>query len=209
MLRKVMLSGLVVVSLLGLGFGALVVSSLSYDESNPRDRPNAYYSVHSVVIERPVAHVFRFVQHEIPSAYTRMSPMHEKFEILNAGALVEGAEVDCVEGEQKEVVRNRYVVTQVIQHRLIAMESIPTRVYDRESGELVAEVNVWDYFDFEPLGAHRTRLTQTVVLDMKNPFLKSVIDIAAFLSGNRGEWERQFEEQLRNLAAFAEAAPAP
>ncbi|MBA1148587.1 hypothetical protein H0Z60_16175 [Ectothiorhodospiraceae bacterium WFHF3C12] len=72
----------------------------------------------------------------------------------------------------------------------------------------MAKVNVWDYFDFEPLGAHRTRLTQTVVLDMKNPFLKSVIDIAAFLSGNRREWERQFEEQLGNLAAFAEAAPA-
>lgn len=73
--------------LLALGF-VIVISSLSYDESNPRDRPNSYYSFESVVIDRPVAEVFRFVQHEIPSIYTRMSPMHEKFEILNAEALV-------------------------------------------------------------------------------------------------------------------------
>jgi hypothetical protein len=206
MLRKVALFALVVVSLLGVGFGALVISSLSYDEANPRDRPNAYYSVESVVIDRPVADVFRFVQHQIPSVYTRMSPMHEKFEILNAEALVEGAVIDCVEGDAKEVVRNRYVVTEVIENRLIAMASTPTRVYDRASGEPVAEVDVWDYFDFEPLGPRRTRLVQTVVLDMKSPVLKSVIDIAAFLSGTRSDWERQFEEQLQNLAAFAEGS---
>lgn len=208
MLRKVAFAGLVIVGILGLGLGALVISSVSYNESDPRDRPNSYYSVESVVIDRPVADVFRFVQHDIPFVYTRLSPMHEKFEILNADALVEGAEVDCVEGDEKEIVRNRYVVTEVIENQLIVMASTPTRVYDRESAALVAEVDVWDYFDFEPLGPTRTRLVQTVVLDMKSPILKSVVDIAAFLSGTRRDWERQFKEQLQNLAAFAEAATA-
>lgn len=109
-----------------------------------------------------------------------------------------------MEGDQKEIVRNHYVVTDVVEHELIAMVSKPTRVYDRESGALVAEVDVWDYFDFEPLGPDRTRLTQTVVLDMKSPLTKAVVDIVAFLSGSRGDWERQFEEQLENLARFAE-----
>lgn len=132
--------------------------------------------------------------------------MHETFEILNAEALVEGAEIDCVEGDEKEIVRNRYVVTEVIENELIAMASTPTRVFERESGELVAEVDVWDYFDFEPLGPDRTRLVQTVVLDMKSPVLKSLVDVAAFLSGTRNDWELQFEEQLQNLGAFAEAS---
>lgn len=209
MRRKIVRTSLIILGGLGLGFGVLVLASMSYDESDPRDRPNAYYSVESVVIERPVADVFRFVQHEIPSVYARLSPMHEKFEIINDSALVEGAVVDCVEGDEQEVVRNRYVVTEVIEDRLIAMASTPTRVHDRGSGELVAEVDVWDYFDFEPLGPSRTRLVQTVVLDMKSPVLKSVIDVAAFLSGTRRDWERQFAEQLQNLAAFAEAAATP
>ena len=205
MLRKAVLVGLLLLGVLALGLGVLVTSSMSYDASNPRDRPNSYYSVESAVIDRPVADVFRFVQREIPAVYTRMSPMHEKFEILNADALVVGAEVDCVEGDEKEVIRNRYVVTEVAENRLLAMESLPIRVYDRASGDLVAEVDVRDCFDFEPLGPDRTRLTQTVVLDMKSPFLKSLVDIAAFVSGTRGDWERQFSEQLRNLATFIEA----
>lgn len=73
----------------------------------------------------------------------------------------------------------------MIENRLIAMASTPTRVYDRESGDLVAEVDVWDYLDFEPVGTDRTRLAQTAVLDMKSPILKSVFDIAAFVSGTR------------------------
>lgn len=160
MIRKAVFVVLFVVGLLALGFGAMVWSSMSYDRSDPRARPNVYHSVESAVIDRPVADVFRFIQSEIPSVYARMSPMHEKFEIVNAVALVVGAEVD-----------------------------------------------VWDYFDFEPLAPNRTRLTQTVVLEMKSPVLKSIIDIAAFVSGTRGDWERQFSEQLRNLAAFAQAAP--
>lgn len=67
MLNKAVLTALAVVGLLGLGFAFLVISSLAYDESDPRDRPNSYYSVEFVVIDRPVADVFRLVQHEIPS----------------------------------------------------------------------------------------------------------------------------------------------
>ncbi len=210
MIRRVGLVGLFLVGVLAVGFGILVISSMSYDESDPRDRPNSYYSVVSAEVDRPVADVFRFVQYEIRRVYPETSPMHEKFEILNADGLVEGAEVDCVEGDAKELVRNRYVVTEVVPNRLLVLASSPTVVLDRATGQQVAEVDVWNHFDFEPLGRDRTRLTQTVVMDMKSPFIKSAIDVFAFLSGNRGLWERQFTEELENLAAFAGGAgPGP
>ncbi|MCB1308073.1 MAG: hypothetical protein KDK30_07835 [Leptospiraceae bacterium] len=47
-------------------------------------------------------------------------------------------------------------------------------------------------------------MTQTVVLDMKNPFIKALIDIIAFLAGTRADWERQFREQNENLGKFAQ-----
>lgn len=134
--------------------------------------------------------------------------MHEKFEIVNADALTIGAELDCVERDKNEVVRNRYIVTEVIEDRLIAMSSKPTKVYNRNSGELVAEVDVWDYFDFEAVGPNRTGLTQTVILDMKSPFAKALSDLVAYVTGTRGDWERQFTEQLQNLAAFAQMGPS-
>jgi hypothetical protein len=196
---------LVVATILAI-YTSLVLASQSYDRSDPRAKPNSYHSVEEVVIDRPVEDVFRFIQYDIPAVYTRLSPMHEKFEIVNAGALTVGAEIDCVEGDDREIVRNRYVVTEVIENRRIAMSSTPTRVYNRDTGKLTTEVNVYDYFDFVPLGPNRTRLTQTVVLDMKNPFIKALIDIIAFLTGTRDDWEQQFREQNKNLAAFAEDA---
>ena len=195
-----------VVAAILVTYTSLVVASLSYDRSDPRARPNSYHSVEDVVVDRPVEDVFRFIQYEIPAGYTRLSQMHEKFEILNADALVVGAEIDCVEGDEREIVRNRYVVTEVIDNRYIAMASTPTRVHDRETGKVTTEVNVYDYFDFEPLGSDRTRLTQTVVLEMKSPFIKALIDIMAYLTGTRDDWEQQFREQNRNLAAFAQEA---
>ncbi len=206
MKHKIVKGILLMVAIFLVVFIGLVVSSMIYDRSDPRALPNAYRSVDTVIIDRPVSEVFRFIQYEIPSVYTQLSPMHEKFEIVNRDALIVGAEIDCVEGDDKEVVRNRYLVTEVVENKLIAMSSKPTRVYNRKTGKLTAEVDVYDYFDFEPIGPNQTKMIQTVVLDMKNPFIKSFIDIAAFLSGTRGDWEQQFSEQTRNLALFAEKA---
>ena len=35
---------------------------------------------------------------------------------------------------------------------------------------------------------------------------KALIDIIAFLTGTRDDWEQQFREQNKNLAAFAQGA---
>lgn len=204
--HKILTGGLLIGTIFILVFMSLVVSSMSYDQSDPRALPNSYHSVETVIIDRPVADVFYFIQYEIPSIYPQMSPMHEKFEILNGDGLVVGAEVDCVEGDENEIVQNHYVVREVFENQLIAMSSEPTRVYNRKTGKLTAEVDVYDYFDFEPIDSDRTRLTQTVVLDMKSPFVKSIIDIAAFLSGTRSDWEQQFIEQTQKLAACAQDA---
>jgi hypothetical protein len=204
--QKALSAALLFMAALLLIYTSLVLSSLKYDHSDPRAKPNSYYSVEEVIIDRPVQYVFRFIQNDIPFVYTRLSPMHEKFEIVNAGALTLGAEVDCVEGDAREMVHNRYVVTEVIVNRRIAMSSTPTRVYDRRTGRLTTEVNVYDYFDFEPLGPDRTLLRQTVVLDMKSPFVKALIDIVAFLAGTRDDWEQQFRDQNRNQAVFAQDA---
>ena len=82
-------------------FISLVVSSILYDKSDPRARPNSYYSVESVIIERPLDEVFHFIQYEIPSVYRQLSPMHEKFEILNREALVEGAVIGSNNSKSK------------------------------------------------------------------------------------------------------------
>jgi hypothetical protein len=206
MVRKLVLVLLLAGGLVVVAASALIVSSLSYDRFDPRDRPNSYMSVESAVVERPVEDVFRFVQYGIPGIYTRMSPMHERFDIVNAAGLVFGAEVDCVEGDDRQQVRNHYVVTEVVTNERIVMESRPTRVYDRSSGRQLAEVEVWTYFDFERLDGGRTRLTQTVVLDMGSPVYKSLADLVAFVTGTRNDWERQFSEELATLAAFAAAA---
>lgn len=94
--------------------------------------------------------------------------MHEKFEIVNADSLVRGAEIDCVEGDEREIVRNRYIVTEAVENRLIAMASTPALVYSRRTGKLSAEVEVYDYFDFESLSTERNLLRLTVVLDFRS-----------------------------------------
>ncbi|MGR3321648.1 MAG: SRPBCC family protein [Pseudooceanicola sp.] len=186
-----------------LGFGAFVAASLFHDRDNPRDRPNSYLSKETVIVDRPVEEVFEFVQHGIPELYTRMSPMHERFEILNAEALVLGAEVDCIEGDPDEIVQHRYVVTRVEAPTLLVMESLGTRIIDRASGETTAEIDVWVYFDLRPLEDGRTEMAQTVVMGMRNPVFKAMIDVLAFVSGERALWEQQFVEELEVLGAHA------
>jgi hypothetical protein len=204
MVNRVLLGAAAAMSLAVLILGGLVFAAMSYDRSNPRDRANAYYIENSIEIDAPVEAAFSFFRRRIPDVYTEVAGMHGKFEIVNADSLVTGAEIESEEGDESRVVRHRYVVTRVIPARLLQLESTPSVVYDRDTGEEIARVNTDVYYDFEPLDEDRTRLTQTVVIDMLNPFDKAVGDVIAFVSGSRGEWSDQFVEELEGYAAFIE-----
>ncbi len=105
----------------------------------------------------------------------------------------------------QQSLRHRYVVTQLDAPRLLVMQSLGSRIIDRSSGSVTAEIDVWVYFDLRAVDGGRTEMSQTVVMHMGNPFYKAMIDVLGTLSGDRALWERQFEEELENLAAFAEA----
>lgn len=204
MTRKILLTASALVGLAALGFAALVVASLRYDRSNPRDRPNAYLYESNVVVDAPVEEAYHFFQYRIPDVYPQVAGMHSRFEILNADALVPGAVVECEEGDDDRIVRHRYVVARVIPNRLLHLESSPSLVYDRESGEEIARTDAEIYYDFEPLDDGRTRLTQTIVIDLLDPFHKALADIAGFLSGTRDQWADQFTGELRRYAGLIE-----
>ncbi len=193
---------LVVIPVLVLG--VLVFNATRYDADDPRARPNGYTSIQTIAVDQPVEVVFDFVQRGIPEIYTQMSPMHERYEILNADALIVGAEVDCLEGDPNQITRHHYVVTAAEAPNLLAMESIGTEIIDRASGDHIADIDVWVYFDLTALGAEQTELTQTVVIDMRNPAFKVVNDIMTFVTGTRELWEQQFVEELQVLGEFAE-----
>lgn len=204
MRNRILLVAATLTSLAVLAFGALVFAAMSYDRSNPRDRPNAYYIENSVELDAPAEAAFSFFQHRIPEVFPRVAGMHGKFEIVNADSLVTGAVVEREEGDETRVVRHRYVVTRVIRNRLLQLESTPSVVYDRESGKPVAEANSDVYYDFEPLEGERTRLTQTVVIDVLSPFSKAIADVAGVISGSRDEWSHQFAEELEQYARLIE-----
>ena len=172
-----------VVAFLVLGFGALLVSSLVYDKSNPRNRPNSYLIEVSVEVHKPLEYVYEFVKYRKADIYTELTSMHDKFEILNADGLVEGAEIECIERDEDDVVHHRYVVTKDVEDELIQYESTPSIIYDRETNRKIGECNTYVYYDFERLDDNRTRLTQTVVIDMLNPLYKSIGDIVGFVIG--------------------------
>lgn len=130
--------------------------------------------------------------------------MHTTLDILNADGLVEGAEINCIEGDDDDVVHNHYVVTRVIENQAIQFESTPSVEYTRDSNREVAKMNVHVYFDFEQAGAEKTVVEHTIVIVMLNPFIKSMIDAMAFVTGNRGEWEKQFRDELVNFKPIIE-----
>ncbi|WP_345977543.1 hypothetical protein [Sulfurimonas sp. HSL3-7] len=185
-------------------FSTLILSSLNYDASNPRDRANSYYIHNSIEIDRPVSEVFHFIQYRLPEIYQELTDMHTEFTILNAQRLEKGAEIRCLEGDKHDIVYNHYIVTKVVANTLIQFESTPTIVCDRKTKTEMAQMNVYVYFDFAETDRGTTRLQQTIVIDMLNPFYKSLIDVLAFVTGNRGEWARQFRDELVNFKPIIE-----
>ena len=187
-----------------LGFAILMFTSMSYDKSNPRNRPNSYFSELSVEINKPIEYVYNFIKYEIPNIYTETSSMHEQFNIINADGLTEGAEVECIEGDNEDVVHHRYIVKKDIENVLIQMESEPSIIHDKETNKQIGKCNCYCYFDFVALDNNRTMVKQTVVTDMLNPFYKLIVDVMGLMSGGKDLWNDHFQEELENLKLHIE-----
>ncbi len=192
------------ISLIVLGYAALMISSMFYDKSNPRNRPNSYLVEVEVEVKKPVQYVYRFVKYQKPELYKDLHGMHDQFKILNADGLVKGAEIECSEGDDEDLIYHRYRVTEDIENKLIQYESKPSIIYDQETKKKIGKCNVYVYYDFIKLDPDRTMLKQTVVIDMLNPLYKLIGDIIGKISGSRDIWDKQFQEELDSLKTYIE-----
>ncbi|MBM4278554.1 MAG: hypothetical protein FJ130_11855 [Deltaproteobacteria bacterium] len=136
--------------------------------------------------------------------YTKLTSMHSQFNIVNANGLIEGAEIECIEGDDDDIVHHRYVVTHDREDVLIQYESTPSIIYDKKTNKKTGECNTYVYYDFVNQGNDRTVPKQTVVIDMLNPFYKAIGDIIGRLSGSRARWSQEFQEELENMARYIE-----
>lgn len=93
-------------------------------------------------------------------------------------------------------MHNHYVVTKVISNELIYFESVPTRVYSRKDNRLITTMDVFVHFDFVSISETRIELKQTIVMVPESPVFKAFLDTAAFLTGTRNEWAKQFRDEL-------------
>lgn len=174
-------------------------SSSFYDRSNPRNRPNSYLTQVSVEINKPVHDVYLFVKYRKPEVYSQLSDMHNQFKIINAEGLTEGAIVECIEGDEEDIVHHRYIVRKDIEDTLIYYDSTPSIIYDTETNKKIGECNTHVYYDFIRLDGHRTLLNQTIIIDMLNPLYKTIGDIIGWMSGDKEKWTVQFQEELEAL----------
>ncbi len=195
---------LAIVGCIATAFLVLMLSAVFYDRSNSRNRPNSYLIEASVEVGKPIHDVYEFVKYRKPEVYIGLTGMHDKFQILNADGLIEGAEIECVEGDEEDVIHHRYIVTRDKRNELIQYESRPSVIFDKETNKKTGECNTFVYYDFIRLDDARTILKQTTVIDMMNPLNKAIGDIVGLLSGSRGAWARQFQEELEILKMHIE-----
>ena len=157
-------------------------------------------------MDLPVDQVFDFITYEKHHVWNRIAREHEgqTYQILNSDGLTLGAVILCEEFAEGEGTSHRYVVKDVIKNRLIHFASEPSIVYmANKSGEMkeVTKCNCYVYFDMESLGAEKTRLTQTLVIQMPNFVVKFLTDI---IGGEEGKeiWMSHLEEELEGLVRF-------
>ncbi len=190
---------------LGLMLGAVKVFSMrSHDRDNPRSLPNSYLMTHEVIVDAPPERVFHFITHRLKDHYQQTAKAHERFEIIGADHLTEGAVYVSEEFTGTEGVHNRYVIRSLVPNQLVYMASTPSTIYERKDGELteVGTCNAHVYFDLHPEGA-RTRLAQTLVVQMPNFLVKFLIDVIATQSEDN-EWQRHLVEELEGLKQLVE-----
>lgn len=187
-----------------LGSILLMISFLFYDKSNPRNRPNSYLTEVTVEVKKPVYDVYQFVKYKKPDIYKELYGMHDQFKILNADGLIEGAEIECIEGDDEDVIHHRYKVIKDVENKLIQYESKPSIIYDKETNKKVGKCDVYVYYDFVGIDKNRTILKQTVIIDMLNPFYKFIGDLIGHLSEDNDMWDKQFKGELETLKMYIE-----
>lgn len=182
-----------------------VLSLRTYDRDNPRSRPNAYLMSHTVMVDKTPAEVFHFITYRMKDYNLSIAEAHDRFEILNADALEEGAIFIAEEYQEDEGVINRYEVKKVIPDQYIYYASTPSRIYRKKNGEMkpAGTCNAYVYFDLEPLG-QKTKLTQTLVIEMPNFFIKFLVDLVAAREEDN-EWQKHLVEELEGLKLAIEA----
>jgi hypothetical protein len=181
-----------------------------YDHDDPRSRPNSYLIRVEETAAAPVSRVFGFIKEKKDDVYAQYNDMHSTFRIVNGDSLEEGAEIECVEGEEDgELTVHRYRVTRCVENTLIQYESPDTRIYDVRNGNRkeVGSCRVFVYLDFKENADGNAVVAQTIVIDMKNPVYKVIGDIIGSLSGSRAMWDGHAREELRGLLALAVSAP--
>lgn len=186
--------------------GMKTLSARTYDPANPRSKPNSYFLTYSVEVDLPVDQVFEYITYNDHLVWNRIAREHEgqTYQILNADGLTLGAIILCEEFSEREGTSHRYVVKEVMNNRLIYMASEPSLVYMvNKAGERkqVTTCNAFVYFDMEPLGAEKTRLSQTLVIQMPNFVVKFLTDV---IGGDEGKeiWMNHLEEELTGLVRF-------
>ena len=186
--------------------GMKVLSARTYDPANPRSKPNSYFLTYSVDVDLPVERVFEYITYKDHLVWNKIVREHEgqRCEIINSDGLTLGAIILCEEFAEREGTSHRYVVKEVITNRLIHMASEPSIVYAvNKAGEKkqVTTCNSFVYFDMEPLGASKTRLSQTLVIQMPNFVVKFLTDV---IDGEKGKeiWMSHLEEELTGMVRF-------
>jgi hypothetical protein len=203
--KKRVLIPVIIICFLGILLLVMkIISAQTHDPSNPRSLPNSYLLSYSVEVGLPVEKVFDFITYEKKNVWNEIAEAHkgQKYEIINSDGLKPGAELICEEYEGGEGTSHHYIVKEVIENRLIYYASEPSRVYMEDSSGKMKEVatcNCHVYFDFEELRTDKTRLTQTLVIQMPNFIFKFITDIIGAEKDGEREWDKHLKEELTGL----------
>jgi len=161
-----------------------------------RRKANAFHLSKSVVVHRPSTAVFDFIVKNLPTCYSQLSRGHKKFEVLNMAEIKEGAIIDCQEMEGNQEIHHRYQVGQVVRNKLIQFFACPSRVLVHLPGRIIeTKSNTFVYFDLDPITPNKTRLAQTIIIQMPSFFNK----LLGVISGTGRLWTKHLIEELQAL----------
>lgn len=205
--RNVIIIGVVFFTIILSGLIAIRISAnRTYDRKNPRSKPNSYYLSETVKIDLPIDEVFSFVTYEDQNVWHKVAREHQgqHYEIINADGLTKGAIVICKEFADGEGTSHRYVVKESIENKLIHLASEPSIVYyEDKNGDMkkATTCNSYVYFDMEPDGEGKTKLSQSLCIQMPNFFTKFITDM---IGGDEGKavWQHHLREELEGLAYY-------
>lgn len=206
-LRKGLFIGIAVLA--ALMIIVKLLSMRTHDPKNPRSLPNGYLMTYTVPVSKDPHTIFNFITYHMAEHNLSIAEAHDRFEIINEldSGLTLGAKFIAEEFQDDEGVKNTYVVKEVVPDKLIYYASEPSLIYRKKKDQWVQEgkCNAYVYFDLVPQGEN-TLLTQTIVIEMPNFFIKFITDIIASMQ-EENEWQMHLEEELDGLKKAIENYP--